>query len=741
MATIDQNGFEQLPFTVVEGYNDFAFGNVVSLGYVGKEPTFFRYTTVDITAIAGTDYVAASGVVTAPPYATQARIDNIPRIINNSVSEPDKTFGWRFYDGSPAFKPITFIYTVTDTLRSSKDNSIEQWSKVENLTLTGTGNISGKGNVGNNVLTGNTGNNSLDGKEGDDTLIGGGGADTLIGGTGNDTYQIDPLKAGGSRIQDISGTNDVLNVSGIVEERLTAGKIGFGRDGTTLVVDLDKDGKVNATKDLSIENFFSTSSSWKAGTGFIEKIGNLSGNRVLNLFGLEAEEVVKVGSEERKVNLKFFQPSSTNLSPDAPLKQSWDGKTVWIISHGWNSSPQRFTALANAVSQQRPGDIVITLDWSQAANTGLNFYNGNFSAAKWIGSIADFAAQKLKDWGLNDGSKINLIGHSLGSLLSSELASRFSKVQTITALEPPSELNPGQYDLDGRNSVSDRPRSFSQISNFSRAFVGTESLAGNSDFAVTANEAILMDFDGIPGPSLISEHGRVIDVFTNMIRSGSQQLANGLFSLNDYQIRKPQIFRQDTFSRSRSVEPLNQRQIYEGVINVNSSDLLRSFTSKNSETSGSEDNRIYGTNGNDTLVAGLGSDTLTGGLGADEFVFDTESAFNVSTAGIDTILDFSASDDRIILDRTTFTALLTAARSSLASSEFAVINATALNEASLAGRNTAKIVFNSSTGSLLYNQDGYNPSNPTSSGLGTGGKFATLPGVTSLSAGSFTIRA
>ena len=53
---------------------------------------------------------------------------------------------------------------------------------VENLTLTGTGAISGGGNSLDNILTGNRGANTLDG---------GGGADSLIGGLGNDMYVVD----------------------------------------------------------------------------------------------------------------------------------------------------------------------------------------------------------------------------------------------------------------------------------------------------------------------------------------------------------------------------------------------------------------------------------------------------------------------------------------------------------------------------------------------------------------------
>ncbi|MBU1777703.1 MAG: peptidoglycan DD-metalloendopeptidase family protein, partial [Gammaproteobacteria bacterium] len=64
-------------------------------------------------------------------------------------------------------------------------------NNLENLTLTGAGNIDGTGNTLDNVLLGNSGNNILSGWDGNDTLDGGAGADTLIGGYGNDTYVVD----------------------------------------------------------------------------------------------------------------------------------------------------------------------------------------------------------------------------------------------------------------------------------------------------------------------------------------------------------------------------------------------------------------------------------------------------------------------------------------------------------------------------------------------------------------------
>jgi len=58
---------------------------------------------------------------------------------------------------------------------------------VENLTVTGTGDISGTGNALANIIKGNSGKNTLSGLGGDDTLSGGRGNDMLSGGAGSDT--------------------------------------------------------------------------------------------------------------------------------------------------------------------------------------------------------------------------------------------------------------------------------------------------------------------------------------------------------------------------------------------------------------------------------------------------------------------------------------------------------------------------------------------------------------------------
>jgi Ca2+-binding RTX toxin-like protein len=74
-------------------------------------------------------------------------------------------------------------------------------SFIENLTLTGTTAITGKGNGDGNIIKGNIKDNNLDGKDGSDNLQGEAGKDTLIGGFGDDTLN------GGSGIDSLVGND------------------------------------------------------------------------------------------------------------------------------------------------------------------------------------------------------------------------------------------------------------------------------------------------------------------------------------------------------------------------------------------------------------------------------------------------------------------------------------------------------------------------------------------------------
>ncbi|MEB3294104.1 MAG: calcium-binding protein [Synechococcales bacterium] len=143
---------------------------------------------------------------------------------------------------------------------------------------------------------------------------------------------------------------------------------------------------------------------------------------------------------------------------------------------------------------------------------------------------------------------------------------------------------------------------------------------------------------------------------------------------------------------------------------------------------------LVGHGGANTIIGGKGNDTLTGGGGVDSFIFATITDFTTANLGIDRITDFTLNSDKIVLGKITFAVLTSPADSALSASEFATINETT-NGATIAGASTASIVFNRANGSLFYNPDG------ATAGLTGGGQFATLTGVTGLSASDFLLRA
>lgn len=135
----------------------------------------------------------------------------------------------------------------------------------------------------------------------------------------------------------------------------------------------------------------------------------------------------------------------------------------------------------------------------------------------------------------------------------------------------------------------------------------------------------------------------------------------------------------------------------EYVIGGNYSDKLAGNASSNALFGQAGKDVILGREGNDLLMGGDGSDTLTGGSGSDTFYFD-EAAPNKSS-NRDIITDFSHSEgDQIALNKSWFPALLVG---TLASDAFY-----AAPGANRAHDTSDRIIYNSTTGALYYDDDG-----------------------------------
>ncbi|WP_311268944.1 M10 family metallopeptidase [Sphingobium sp. WCS2017Hpa-17] len=137
-------------------------------------------------------------------------------------------------------------------------------------------------------------------------------------------------------------------------------------------------------------------------------------------------------------------------------------------------------------------------------------------------------------------------------------------------------------------------------------------------------------------------------------------------------------------------------------INGTGNDLAQTITGNSGQ------NVLNGAGGNDVLNGAAGADTLTGGAGSDIFLF----ASALGGGNIDAITDYSVADDTIQLDDAIFTGL---ALGTLVSGQFYV--------GSAAHDSTDRIIYNKTTGALLFDADG--------TGSIAAVQFATLtPGLT-----------
>ncbi|NJK70672.1 MAG: peptidoglycan DD-metalloendopeptidase family protein [Thermales bacterium] len=246
------------------------------------------------------------------------------------------------------------------------------------------------------------------------------------------------------------------------------------------------------------------------------------------------------------------------------IQESYDGESqVWIVVHGWQNNPDsssynndEFKSTAHMIAQEKPNDIVMYLDWKEASGACCVPF-GVKNASEWIRPVSREAKNKLNDWGLYSGSKLNFVGHSLGTLLSTELAREFGGANKSILLDPPSQLTNNRrqwlnlyvdtivwgYDIDGNNSGDQIPgvnidgsNYYKNQFNFSRSFVGGNSLAGNQYLAPTSHESFRLSFQNrfcnplSPGCTA-DEHNRVIDVFNRINKD--TKLYNNLLSIHD----------------------------------------------------------------------------------------------------------------------------------------------------------------------------------------------------------------
>ncbi|MGE5655622.1 MAG: hypothetical protein ACM37W_03330 [Actinomycetota bacterium] len=359
-------------------------------------------------------------------------------------------------------------------------------------------------------------------------------------------------------------------------------------------------------------------------------------------------------------------PSQREINIIAPLgitsADQWSGQKVWLLLPGFTEPNDYYDAtLAPAIKNAHPNDAVLALDWTQVSDTPTNnslagiAIGDLYRSGSWITPVANAVRDKLVEWGM-PAAALNIVGHSLGAHLASELAASFttfgSQVGSVTALDPASNSAKGLspydkingfdtdlsngYVLDKKGGIADPIKRLDLGAATSRSFNGISSVAGNEAQAGTAKESFLVDF----GTASTNQHEDIVTAYTNLVKTdaaGNSRLATNILGLNDTQADHQ--FRPNFY---KGASP-NSLQVHEGVISVDDQNNPL-FLVAAKLNGGTDDRIIYGTNTNDELrgtgtfgkyynnngnhtyylgngddivAAGTGNDTIYGGAGDD----------------------------------------------------------------------------------------------------------------------------
>nr|WP_245454889.1 cadherin domain-containing protein [Mesorhizobium sp. M3A.F.Ca.ET.080.04.2.1] len=493
----------------------------------------------------------------------------------------------------------------TDLVRSSiafsLSDAVHAIGDIENLTLTGAGNVAGTGNALANVITGNTGNN---------TLAGLGGADTLIGGAGTDTASYAASAAG----VDVSLTTGVAHGGDAEGDTFSniENLLGSAQNDT-----LEGDGNNNVLNGgagidtLSYEHAAAALTVSLATTAAQNTVGagsdTVSGFE--NLIGSAFGDTL-TGSTAANVISGLGGDDVINGGAGADTMLGGTGNDTYVVDNA--------------------GDIV---DETGGDGTDLVRSSIAFSLSDAVHAIGDIENLTLTGTGNVAGT-----GNALANVITGNTGNN-----TLAGLGGADTLIGGAGTDTASYATSAAGVDVSLTTGVAHGgdaegdtFSSIENLLGSAQNDTLEGDGNNNVLNGGAGDDTMRGGGGndtyIVDSANDTV---DESVANSTGT--------------DTVQASVSFSLLNSARVlgvFENLTLTGNTDI--------DGTGNSANNVLTGNGGANVLDGGAGNDTLTGGLGADTFRFS--SALNAST-NKDTITDFDVANDTIVLDHTIFTTL------------------------------------------------------------------------------------
>jgi Ca2+-binding RTX toxin-like protein len=486
-----------------------------------------------------------------------------------------------------------------DTVKSSVSYTLA--ANVENLTLTGTANVTGTGNALNNVITGNSGGNTLDG---------GLGADTMTGGLGNDTYYVD-------------------NAGDIVTEN--------SGEGTDLVK-----ASIDYTLGSNLENLTLAGTTAITGTG--NELNNvLNGNALDNvLYGMDGNDVLNGGAgADTLIGGRGNDAYYVDNIGDVITENLGEGTDYVNASVDYtlgtnleNLTLTGTTAITGTGNELNNSLIGNTLDNTLYGMDGNDVLDGGVGADTMIGGLGNdmYYVENIGDIvieNLGEGTdRVNAaFDYTLGSNLEN-LTLYGTTAITGTGNELDNVLNGNAldnvlYGMDGNDTLN--------------GGVGADTLIGglgndtyyvdNMGDVITenpgeGNDLVQSSIDWSLGANLEN----LILTGTNNINGIGNDLDNVLTGNSGNNWLAGQDGNDDLRGSSGN-------DILQGG---SGTDFLSDTAGANLFDGGSGTDTLTGNSGNELFIGGTGNDTITTGNGADILAFNRGDGADVVNGGIGT---------------------------------------------------------------------------------------------------------
>ena len=472
----------------------------------------------------------------------------------------------------------------TDAVQSSVTYTLA--TNIENLLLTGTGNINGIGNDLANTINGNAGNNTIDG---------GAGADNMAGDTGNDFYVVD--NAGDVVTEAASEGIDTVQSS--IAFALTANLENLLLTGT---------GNINGTG-----NELANTITGNAGNNTIDGgagADNMAGNAgndiyVVDNAGDVVTEAFSAGTDIVQSSISYVLTANVeNLTLTGTDNINGTGNVLSNLLTG-NSGANILSGGAGDDTYliDNTGDVV-----SEEASEGTDTVQS---------SVSYFLATNVESLVLTGADNINGAGNDLAN--------------TITG-------NAGNNTIDGGagadnmagnagNDIYVVDDSGDVVKEASGA--GTDTVQSSISYALTANVENLT----LTGTGNINGTGNALNnILTgnsaaNILSGGSGDDTYLVDNAGDFVLE----------AASEGTDTVQSSVSYSLATNVES--LVLTGADNINGTGNDLANTITGNAGNNTIDGGAGADNMAGGAGDDSYLVDSTSdvVLEAASEGTDTL--------------------------------------------------------------------------------------------------------